>query len=304
MTDPPVAGIAGALVAARRRCPLIYCIQDLYPDLVLAGELLRPGPWMRQWERWHRWALAQAERIVVLGDDIRERLLAKGLDGSRVVVVRTGAPAPTAPPIIERNVVHEIRGDFPFVVMYAGNLGHSGDWAALVEAAGLLESHGVGFVFIGDGALRGRAVALAARHPNVRFLPFRPAAQVSSVLAAADLHVVAVRDGLEGIVVPSKLYAILAAGKPVLAAAPEGSEVARIVRRHHCGLVVEPGAPPAVAAAVRTAMASPERLAAMAQRAMQAASTFDQARELETFARIVDEVIDQRHQGRGAQCAH
>jgi glycosyltransferase involved in cell wall biosynthesis len=125
----------------------------------------------------------------------------------------------------------------------------------------------------------------------VRFLPFRPESEIPHVMAAGDLHVVTLRRGLEGVVLPSKLYGILAAGRPVLAVAPEESDVVGIVRRYGCGLVADPDDPMAVAGAVRQAMASPEGLVQMAKRARAAAVDFEQQRHVARFVEIVDEVL-------------
>ncbi len=286
MTDPPVAGIAGAFVAAVRRRQFVYNVRDLYPEMAVAAKLLRPGLIAAAWERLHRWALRQADLVIVLGEDMRERIVAKGIPAERVVVVRDGAPVRTVSPACDQRVVREIRGDFGFVVLHAGNLGFYGAWDTLVRAAALLE--GAGFVFVGGGAEVPRVRALAApANGRIRFLPFRIASDVPSVLAAGDLHVVTVRCGLEGVVVPSKLYGILAAGRPVLVVAPEGSDAARIVRRYGCGFVADPDRPDGVAQAVREAMRSPGDLAAMGARARAAARDFDQQAEIDRFVEIV-----------------
>ena len=292
MTDPPVAGIAGALVAALRRLPFVYNIRDLYPDMAVAAGLLPPGWPATGWERLHRWALRRADRVVVLGEDMRERIVAKGVPAERVVVVRDGASIPSAVPRPDHPVAQEVRGDFRFVVLHAGNVGFYGAWETLVRASGLLNGEGAGFVFIGAGAAAARVRALATSGSGrVRFLPFRPASEVPYVLAAADLHVVTVRRGLEGAVVPSKLYGILAAGRPVLAVAPEGSDLARIVRRYGCGFVADPDRPDAVAQAVREAMASRGNLVAMGARSRAAAAHFEQQTELDRFVRVVEDVL-------------
>ncbi len=291
MTDPPVGGIVGAFVAAVRRRRFVYNIRDLYPEMAVASGLLRSRTVVAAWEWLHRWALRRADRVVVLGEDMRERIVAKGVPAERVVVVRDGAPIPPPPPAADHRVVQEVRGGFPFVVLHAGSLGFYGAWDTLVRAASLLDGEGAGFVFVGTGAAASRVRALAASaNGRVRFLPFRPASDVPSVLAAGDVHVVTVRPGLEGMVVPSKLYGILAAGRPVLAVAPEGSDAARIVRRYGCGFVADPDCPNAVAQAVREAMASPGTLGAMRARARAAARDFEQQTELNRFVRIVEAV--------------
>lgn len=289
MTDPPVAGIAGAMVARLSRRPFVYNIRDLYPDMAVGGGIVRPGVWLDRWERLHRRALRQAARVIVLGEDMRERIIAKGVDALRVVVARDGAAIPQDVPSPDHPVSQEIRCGFPFVALHAGNLGFSGAWETLTRAARLLENDGIGFVFVGDGALRPRVEAFAAGCAAVRFLPFRPPQQVPQVLAAGDVHVVTVRRGLEGVVVPSKLYQILAAGRPVLAVAPEESDVTRIVRRSGCGIAVDPDDPEALAAAVRALSRDPERLAGMAGRAREIARSYARVTQLQILVRAIEE---------------
>ncbi|MDR7537713.1 MAG: glycosyltransferase family 4 protein [Armatimonadota bacterium] len=292
MTDPPVTGIAGALVAAVRRRRFVYNVQDLYPDMAVAGGLLHPGPWTAVWDRLHRWALRRADRVIVLGDDMRDRLVAKGVTPERIAVVRDGGPPPAAVPANrDHPVVRAVRGPYRFVVLHAGNVGFAGAWQTLTRAAALLDGAGAGLVFVGDGAAATTIDRAAEALPHVRRLPFRPASEVPYVLAAADLHVVTVRRGLDGVVVPSKLYAVLAAGRPVLAVAPESSDVVRIVRQHGCGFVADPDDPVAVAAAVRQAMASPDLLETMGRRALTAAADFEQSVQLARFVEVVEEVL-------------
>jgi glycosyltransferase involved in cell wall biosynthesis len=124
---------------------------------------------------------------------------------------------------------------------------------------------------------------------NVRFLPFRPTEEIPYVLASADLHIVTMGQGLEGLVVPSKLYPILMAHKPVLAVAPLESDLARIVEEHQCGLVVGPDDPEGVAKAILWARKhSQDDLAAMGRRAGEASILFDRRRLLKEFVRSVE----------------
>jgi len=292
LTDPPVCGIAGALLACLRHLPFVYSIQDLYPEMALAGGIVKPARWVERWERLHRWALRRAARVRVLGEDARERIIAKGIETERVVVVRDGARIPESWPVADHPIVKEIRSGFRFTVLHAGNIGFSGAWETLVQAARLLESEGIGLIFVGDGALRPQLEAAAAGCQAIRFLPFRPPEEIPFVLAAGDLQVVTVRRGLEGVVVPSKMYPVFAAGRPVLAVAPEESEVARIVRRHACGLVADPDAPIAVATAIRQVCGDRPRLDAMGQRARQAAAGFNVAEQLRLFRQVVEEAVE------------
>lgn len=289
MTDPPIAGIAGAFVARVACRPFVYNIRDLYPDMAIGGDIVRPAKWVERWEKMHRRALNQAARVIVLGDDMRERIVSKGIAPEKVVVVRDGATVQSAMPGQQDPIVAEIRCGFPFVVLHAGNLGFYGAWDTLLKAARILRNEDTGLVFVGGGANRDSISAAANGIPNIRFLPFRSAEQVPHVMMAGDLHVITVRRGLEGVVVPSKLYSTLAAGRPVLAVAPARSDAARIVVESGCGLAADPDDPLAVAQAIRQLRDDPARLAIMALRAREVADRYARVNELERFVGILED---------------
>ena len=295
MTDPPVAGIAGAFIARMADRPFVYNIRDLYPDMAIGGDIVRPNRWVDRWEKMHRRALHQAVRVIVLGDDMRERIISKGVSPDRVVVVRDGASFPPSPP--ERNdlVVQKIRCDFSFVALHAGNLGFYGAWDSLLKAAHILRNENTGLVFVGDGANRAAMEISAKPLPNVRFLPFFPIEQVPHVMMAGDVHIVTVRRGLEGVVVPSKLYSILAAGRPVLAIAAAESDAARIVRESGCGISADPDDPAAIAAAIRELRNDQNRLIQMGIRAKETAAKYARVDELERFVEVIEEAANHRN---------
>src|ERR1700720_2739244 len=266
MTDPPFEGIVGAFVAMLKGKPFVYNIRDLYPDMALGGSIVAPGLLVRVWETLHRWALRRAARVIVLGEDMRDRIIAKGVDAKRVAIVRDGvefAATSSVVPALDTEVMSTIRGGFRFVLLHAGNLGFYGAWETLLAAARELESDGIGLVFVGDGAQRAPLEAAAANSTNVRFLPFFPATKIASVLAAGDAHVITIKRGLEGVVVPSKLYGILAAGKPAVAVAPKQTDAAALGARDGFGVAADPDNPAELVAIVRALLADPARLAAM-----------------------------------------
>lgn len=298
MTDPPFQGIVGAFVALLKRKPYIYNIRDLYPDMAVGGALVPPGALARLWEWLHRWALRRADRVIVLGEDMRARIIAKGVEASRVMVVRDGAemPAANAPPnavdaALDAEVVRTIRANAKFVLVHAGNLGFYGAWATLVEGAKKLAADGVRLVFVGDGAQRQEVEASAAGAPNIVFLPFFPATKIPSVLAAADAHVITIKRGLEGVVVPSKLYGILAAGKAIVALAPAETDVASLGAKQGFAVACDPERPEEMVAAVRKLVADELLRKVMEDAARAAAPSYDQQHETEKFERIVAEVV-------------
>ena len=295
MTDPPVAGIAGAFVARMAGRPFVYNIRDLYPDMALGGDIVRQNHWVERWERMHRRALHQATRVIVLGDDMRDRIVSKGVSPGRVVVVRDGTSSYPQLPEGNDPAVQKIRCGFPFVALHAGNLGFYGAWDSLLKAADILRNEDTGLVFVGDGANRAALETSAKSSPNVRFLPFFPSEQVPHVMMAGDVHIVTVRRGLEGVVVPSKLYSILAAGRPVLVVAAAESDAARIVRESGCGISADPDDSAAIAAAIRGLRNDPNRLAQMGIRAKETAAKYARVDELERFVEVIEEASNHKN---------
>jgi glycosyltransferase involved in cell wall biosynthesis len=291
MTDPPIEGIAGALVAQLSGRPFIYNIRDMYPDMAVGGSIVRPGSLTARWEGLHRWALRRAARVIVLGEDMRDRIVAKGVDAARVVVSRDGTTILETLPPPDNAIAREIRGDFRFVLVHAGNLGSYGAWQTLISAVRVLEKEGVGLVFVGEGAMKAQVEAMAAGCRAVRFLPFRPASEIPLVLSSGDMHVVTVKRGLEGVVVPSKLYPTLAAGRPVLGVAPEDCDVVRIIRRSGCGLAANPDDPNTVVEALRGVLHDSEQVRNMGLRAREIAISYDRVKQLKIFTETIEEVV-------------
>lgn len=289
MTDPPFAGIVGARIARMKGVPFVYNIRDLYPDMAIGGDIVRPKGWVAIWEKMHRAALRQAAKVIVLGEDMRVRVIGKGVEPSRVVVIRDGTSIPTHFPPADHPAIREIRGSAEFVVLHAGNLGFYGAWSTLLDAARILPQNGIRLVFIGDGANRDQLEESNQGCPIVRFLPFRPVNEIPCVMAAADVHIITIRRGLGGVVVPSKMYSILAAGRPILAVAPEDTDVARIVRHEDCGMVVDPDKPGDLAAAIQKLKRDPVLLEAMGQRARKASEKYSRENELQKFVSVLEE---------------
>ena len=290
MTDPPFEGIIGALVAMLKGKPYFYNIRDMYPDMAVGGAIVRAGLLARVWERWHRWALRRASKVIVLGEDMRNRILAKGVRAERIEIVRDGTEilaAQARPPQLDSEVMREIRDGFRFVLLHAGNIGFYGAWETLIAAAKQLAGDGVGLVFVGEGAQRAQLETAAKGLANVRILPFYPGSKVASVLAAADAHLITVKRGLEGVVVPSKMYGILAAGKPIVAAAPRETDAVTLGERLGFGVGADPDQPDKLAGVIRELAGDPARVEGMGRAALAAAPAYDRVRELQKFVEIV-----------------
>jgi colanic acid biosynthesis glycosyl transferase WcaI len=295
MTDPPFAGIIGALLALLKQKPYFYNIRDMYPDMAVGGSIVAPGRLARVWERLHRWALRRATKVIVLGEDMRNRIAGKGVRADHIEIVRDGTEIvsgnaqQSARTQLDNEVIRTIRGDFRFVLLHAGNIGFYGAWQTLLAAAKQLGGDGgIGLVFVGEGAQRMELEAAANGASNLRFLPFFPGSKIRSVLAAADAHVVTVKRGLEGVVVPSKMYGILAAGKPIVAVAPRETDAVTLGEKMGFGVGADPDRPDELARVIRELANDPERIARMGEAALAAAPGYDRVKELEKFVKIVN----------------
>lgn len=293
MTDPPFQGIVGAFVAMLKRKPYAYNIRDLYPDMAVGGGIVQPGLLARLWERMHRWALRRAKCVIVLGEDMRARIIAKGVEPSRVVVIRDGAEifkASEPLPSLDPEIIRRIRGSFSFVLLHAGNLGFYGAWNTLITAARKLANDGVGLVFVGEGALRPQLEIAAAGAENIRFLDYFPANKVPSVLAAADAHIVTVKRGLEGVVVPSKMYGILAAGKPIFAVASKETDVVSLGLKQGFAVAADPDKSGELVNVIRALIGDVKKLKAMGEAARNAAPSYDRAAELQKYVEVFEQL--------------
>lgn len=289
MTDPPLAGMVATAVATAKRVPHVYWIQDFHPDFGLATGLVQPSPAIHRWRDAHRAVIRAADEVVVLGQDMADRAVEAGADAAHVHIVHNGTD-PGAPVTADQRshpIAQRIRAGASFVAVHGGNIGYAGAFDTLVEAGRRL-GDGQQLVFVGDGASKAAVREQATDVPAVRFVDRLPADEVPYLMAAGDLHVVTVKRGVEGLVVPSKMYGILAAGRPVLVVADERSEPALTVRRHDCGLVADPDDPAAVARAIRWAAEHPVELEQMGARAAEAAGSYLRHDMLSDLATIVE----------------
>jgi colanic acid biosynthesis glycosyl transferase WcaI len=293
MTDPPFEGIIGALVAMLKGKPFVYNIRDLYPDMAVGGAIVAPGLLSRVWEKLHRWALRRAARVIVLGEDMRNRIVAKGVSADRVEIIRDGAEIASvgaSPPPLDFEIIRQIRDGFRFVILHAGNIGFYGAWETIISAAKQLAGEDVEFVFVGEGAQRAQLESIAASASNIRFLSFFPSMKIPSVLAAADAHVITVKRGLEGVVVPSKMYGILAAGKPIVAVAPKETDAVALGEKMGFSVGVDPDCPDDLANIIRQLASDPARVERMGRAALAAAPAYDRFKELDKFVAIVEAI--------------
>lgn len=270
MTDPPVIANVALVVARRFRRPLVVVSQDVFPEIaVRLGRLTNPVL-VRVLDVMTRFYLRRADRVVAIGESMRRRLQEKGVKPNRLRVIPNWTDTTAITPADRNNGwAHEHDLVDRFVVMHSGNIGHAQDLETLIRASTQLRDFDrLTVALVGFGARHAYYEKLVAQlgASAVRFLPYQPRELLSQSLSSADLHFVGLARGLAGYVVPSRLYGILAAGRPVLVSADEESETAQLVRTVGCGVVVPPGEPEQVATAIRSLAGGEHDLAEMGRR--------------------------------------
>jgi glycosyltransferase involved in cell wall biosynthesis len=262
MTTPPLIAAAG-MAARRKGSKFVYWVQDLYPEIAVAfGALSERAPTTRAMAAMSRKVMAASASVVVLGEAMKERAVQSGAAPDRIAIIPNWADGEVIQPVpLESNPLREdLTRGARFVVLYSGNIGRAHDVTTLVEAAKLLSRRSdIAFVFQGDGAKRAE-LALATRGlPNVRFAPYQPREKLSESLSAADLHLITLAPNVLGLLEPSKLYGVMAAGRPSVYVGPGRSEVVRTIREEKIGACVDNGDAAGLVEAILTRVAEPAR---------------------------------------------
>jgi colanic acid biosynthesis glycosyl transferase WcaI len=293
LTDPPIIGLAAYLTARRFRVPFVMAYKDIFPEVARLLEDFHSETVNRVLQEVNRFLVRKADRSVALGETMRRRLIeGKGADPEKVLVIPDWADCSEIVPASKDNAfarTHELTGKF--VVMHSGNIGLSQGLEGVIEAAAHLRHvPDIQVVFVGAGvkkpALEARARALDL--DNVRFLPYQPKERLIESFATADVFLVSLLPGLAGYIVPSKLYGILAAGRPYVAAVEEECEVAGITRRHDCGLVVPPDRPKELAEGILRLYYDRRLAARLGVNARTAALEFDRPRQVAAYAELLN----------------
>jgi len=280
LTDPPILGLAALWTARRAGARFVFLCEDIFPEVAVLVEDFQNGAVNASLDRINRYLLRHADAVIALGDRMRRRLVEeKGANPARVHVIHNWADCeaivsgPKDSPFARAHGLAD-----RFVVMHSGNVGLSQNLEVLIEAADRLRSkERLTIAIVGDGSKRPLLERMAVDRglQNVRFFPYQPKALLHDSFSAADVFVVSLKSGLEGFIVPSKVYGILAAGRPYIAATDQSAEPAMIARQSGCGLVAAPGDPDALAAAIVAMYENPAATREMGARGRQVALQFD-----------------------------
>jgi glycosyltransferase involved in cell wall biosynthesis len=255
LTDPPMLSVGHALVARWHGAKLINWLQDLFPEVAIAlGASRLPGWAERLLLRMRNWSLRIAAMNVVLGDRMRRRVEALGIAPERIAVIENWADGDAIRPLDASALRASLPAGTEFVVQYSGNLGRAHEHQTILGAAQLLSGEpGWLFLMVGGGAgmLRLQAEGTRLGLGNLQFLPYRAREQLGDSLAAADVHLSSLLPSMEGLIVPSKFYGVLAAGRPLIVIGDPHGEQAQLVVQEGCGATIACGDAEGLAALLR-----------------------------------------------------
>ncbi len=297
LTTPPFIAFVGWLLRLMQGTKFVFWTMDLYPDVPLAaGILKRRSVGYRAFDWIDRFFLRRADKVVVLGRCMRERVLAKGVAPDRLTLISPwadpnevidiparGFEAPVDALAIARASASGVRpntvppnpfreewqiGD-RFVIEYSGNCGIGHDVSSVCSAMLQLRNDDlIRWVFVGGGVMRPVIEDFIRTHgiTNVVMKPYQPRERLGELISLGDAHLVLVADGFSGLLLPSKFYGIMAAGRPTIYVGPGDSEVARVITEHRCGYSMRNGDGRALVTAIRDLQRNPPAALAMGLR--------------------------------------
>jgi colanic acid biosynthesis glycosyl transferase WcaI len=256
------SGLSSTLIGLVKGAPFIYNVQDLYPETPVQAGQLRNRFAIRLLESLERFMYSRATHISVIAPGFRDNIVAKDVPSAKVSTIPNFVDTEFIRPLDKTNefsLRHELTDKF--VVTHAGNVGYVYDLETLVEAAHLLRvQRDVQFLIVGDGVVRPRleAKVKALDLANVSFLPYQPRETLPFLRATSDVQVALYKKGASRYSMPSKVYEIMASGRPVLASADVHSDLWNLVANTQCGICLEPQEPTRLASAVMTLYKNPK----------------------------------------------
>lgn len=244
LTSPPVfGGLLGLVASAVKKTPLVYNVQDVYPDILRSLKLFRCGPLYYLIQGLERCIYARARCIVAVSEKVKETLEKKGVPPGKIRVIPNFCDTELVRPLPKDNeFAREYGLHDRFAVLYAGNMGEPQGIEFVIRAARSIEGYAdILFAFVGRGEKKEEAESLARECglKNMVFIPLQPFERMPLVWASADIGLVPLRKNISHLVFPSKIFGILASGTPVISMVDKGSEIWEFVERSRGGLCVE-----------------------------------------------------------------
>lgn len=288
LTDPPIIPLVGFWVSWFKKAPFLISVRDLFPEAArgLNKRESRIVSFLLNVQ--NQFCFNKAKIVVSLGESMSYKLIyEKKVKENKIVVIPDWADTREIIPLDKKNdfsVKHNI-SDY-FVVMYAGNIGAScGLEFVLDSASSLVSFKDILFVFVGEGILKPKLMRKAKEYDlkNVRFFSYQPREIISQLFASADCFLLPLKAGLSGYSIPSKIYAILAAGRPYIASIELDSDIAKIAQQFQCGLVCPPQDPLSLKEKILFLYMHEQEKIKMGENARSASFLFDRSKGVQKY---------------------
>ena len=276
----PVALVLARLSGARAWLH----VQDFEIDAALGLGLVKAKAAGRTAAKIERWLMNRFDRVSTISGSMLERLLTKGVMQEKTVLLPNWVDVQDIFPLPKASIYRAELGieNNKCVALYSGNMGEKQGLETLLAAARSLQTEsGLLFVLCGAGAARERLMQMGTGLRNVLWLPLQPVEKLNELLNLADVHLLPQRVDAADLVMPSKLLGMLASGRPVLATAHPGTQLAKMVSS--CGKVVEPGNAQEIAQALLELMQAPQERERLGVQARNAAQAWDRSSVLRGF---------------------
>jgi colanic acid biosynthesis glycosyl transferase WcaI len=291
LTQPQLFFLWGAILKLLRRQRYVVVVMDMYPEVaVQAGMIGGRSAAARLLGALSRLGMRHADRVIAIGRCSREYLERQGIRAERIRVVPNWSSEAEVQPIPrDQNPMRaELGLGDRLVVMYSGNMGVAHYFEDILDVVGRFRNRDeVRFVFAGSGARRAE-IETAKRErglENLILLPFQPVEKLAQSLSLGDVHFISLRSGFEALVVPSKAYGVITAGRPIIYQGEAGGEIARMIREDGLGEVVPLNAPDQLEAAVSRYLELPGLALEQGRRAAERAATeYSRAAALSRYA--------------------
>lgn len=246
-TDPPLISVPAAVVTKLKSAHLVNWLQDLFPEVAeKLGVKFISGPLYSPLKRARNWGLHLARQNVAIGEKMAEYLRSEGIPDEKITIIDNWVDGEQIKPVApDKNALRKEWGlEGKFVVGYSGNLGRAHDFSTILNAAKMLvDSSEIVFLFIGGG-VKMEFVKKECRENglnNVMFKPYQPRERLSDSLSVPDVHLISLNPALEGLIVPSKYYGVMAVARTVMFIGDDKGEIALKLVKNQCGVTIKEG---------------------------------------------------------------
>ncbi len=254
LSNPPFISFHGLVLKIFKKCKVIYNVQDLFPDLAVELGKLRNKTFIFVLKTLSKYIIRKVDKVIVVGEcmerKIKEEVL-KDIEADHIVTIHNWADGDKIKVLEDKeaknNYLKKKWGlEGKFVVLYSGNIGYLHEFDTIIDVAEYLAKEGlkeIVFVFIGEGIKKSYIEEKVKEKglDNILFFPYQQREILTYSLGLADVSLVTLEKGFEGMVVPSKIYGILASGKPMIGVVGRESEITEIIKKGECGRVVKIG---------------------------------------------------------------